>query len=69
MANKLKNKSAEEMFVKEAIIEGVLSIQAGDNPRIVQEKLKSFLAPKQREEITRLARMRGVAGSETLDAR
>ncbi len=69
VANKLKNKSAEEMFVKEAIIEGVLSIQAGDNPRIVQEKLKSFLAPKQREEITRPSRMRGVAGSETLDAR
>jgi len=69
VANKLKNKSTEEMFSKEAIIEGVLSIQAGDNPRIVQEKLKSFLAPKQREEIPRPSGMRGVVGSETLDAR
>ena len=27
-------------------MEGILSIQAGDNPRIVEEKLKAFLAPK-----------------------
>lgn len=64
IANKLKHRSAEEIFRKEAIIEGVLSIQAGDNPRIVQEKLKSFVAPKQREEMRMPSRMREVAGSD-----
>ena len=31
--------------------EGILSIQAGDNPRIVEEKLKAFLSPKIRRAI------------------
>ena len=69
IANKLKNKSANEVYVKEAIIEGVLSIQSGDNPRIVQEKLKSFLPPKDRLEISMPSKMREVSGRETLDAR
>jgi chemotaxis protein MotA len=69
IANKLKNKSAQEVYVKEAIIEGVLSIQSGDNPRIVQEKLKSFLPPKDREEVTMPERRREAGGHETLDAR
>ena len=30
------------------VLEGILSIQAGDNPRIVREKLQSFLAPELR---------------------
>jgi chemotaxis protein MotA len=49
IAQKLKVISEREVFVKETIIEGVLAIQAGDNPRIVQEKLKSFLSPKERQ--------------------
>ncbi|HHX10832.1 MAG TPA: motility protein A [Firmicutes bacterium] len=70
IANKLKSKSAEEIFRKEAIIEGVLSIQAGDNPRIVQEKLMSFVAPKKRAEIRMPYRSREVSGGEIpLDAR
>lgn len=48
IGNKLKARSAEEVLVREVIVEGVLSIQAGDNPRIVEDKLKSFLAPKMR---------------------
>jgi len=35
--------------VKEIVIEGVRSIQSGDSPRVVERKLKSFLAPKMRE--------------------
>ncbi len=31
------------------MIEGILSIQAGDNPRIVEEKLKTFLEPGERK--------------------
>lgn len=48
IATKLKIRNAREVFIKEAIIEGVLSIQAGDNPRVVQERLMSFLSPAER---------------------
>jgi chemotaxis protein MotA len=68
IANKLKNRSAREIFVKEAIVEGVLSIQAGDNPRVVQEKLKSFLSPKERERVT-LPTRRGAQSGVTADTR
>lgn len=48
VASKLKAKNADEMMVKEIEIEGLLSIQAGENPRVIEEKLKSFLAPAER---------------------
>lgn len=47
-AGKLSQKNKEEMLIKQIMLEGLLSIQAGDNPRIVEEKLKAFLAPKLR---------------------
>ena len=50
MASKLKYKSAEEILVKEVVVEGLLSIQAGENPRIIEEKLKTFLPPELRDE-------------------
>src|SRR4051812_32650625 len=52
IANKLKRSSAEEVAYKELVLEGILSIQAGSNPRTVADKLKSFLPPKVREEIS-----------------
>ncbi len=48
IAEKLKVRSHEERIVREMILEGIVSIQAGDNPRIVREKLESFLAPSER---------------------
>ena len=45
---KLKSINNVEMQTKEIIIEGLLSIQAGENPRVIEEKLKSFLAPAER---------------------
>ncbi len=48
-SNKLKADNAIEMIQKEVMVEGLLSIQAGENPRVIEEKLKSFLAPKDRE--------------------
>jgi len=48
LANKLKGKSSEEVLVKELVVEGLLSIQAGENPRIIEEKLKTFLSPEMR---------------------
>ncbi|NLW16915.1 MAG: motility protein A [Firmicutes bacterium] len=44
IASKLRSNSRAEILLKEVMIEGVLSIQAGENPRIVEEKLKAFLA-------------------------
>lgn len=48
VASKLKTNNNIEMQAKEIMIEGLLSIQAGENPRVIEEKLKSFLAPKDR---------------------
>lgn len=49
VSNKLSADNSAEMMLKEVMIEGLLSIQAGENPRVIEEKLKSFLAPKDRE--------------------
>lgn len=51
MKNKLEDRNRDETRVKEIIIEGILSIQSGDNPRILLEKLVSFLPPRQRDAI------------------
>ena len=48
IAGKLKYNNDMEMMLKEVTIEGLLSIQAGENPRVIEEKLKSFLSPEQR---------------------
>lgn len=49
VANKLTKQNDMEIKLKEVMIEGILSIQAGENPRVIEEKLKSFLAPKDRK--------------------
>ncbi len=48
IAGKLKARSAGEILVKELSIEGIMSIQSGDNPRIVESKLKAFISPAKR---------------------
>ena len=48
VASKLKVNNANEIMMREIAIEGLLSIQAGENPRVIEEKLKSFLAPVDR---------------------
>ena len=45
-ASKLKVNNEREVAIKEMIVEGLLSIQAGENPRVIEEKLKSFLTPQ-----------------------
>lgn len=52
IATKLKKKSEDEIMSKEILVEGILSIQAGENPRVIEEKLKSFLSPTDRESFT-----------------
>jgi len=48
-ANKLRGQDAYESSVKEMVIEGVLSIQAGDNTRILAMKLLAYLNPTLRK--------------------
>ncbi len=49
LSGKLKRRSKEEILLMEMILEGILSISKGENPRIIQEKLSSYIAPKQRK--------------------
>ncbi len=51
IATKLKGINDGEMQTKEIIIEGLLSIQAGENPRVIEEKLKSFMPPSERSKV------------------
>lgn len=52
IASKLKNNNAFEIRLKEVMVEGLLSIQAGENPRVIEEKLKSFLPPTTRDSLS-----------------
>jgi chemotaxis protein MotA len=45
-ANRIKVKAAREKMINDLIIEGLLSIQAGENPRIIKEKLNLALLEK-----------------------
>ena len=47
-ARKLQGHSESEILVKRMTIEGIMSIQSGDNPRIVEHKLSVYIQPKYR---------------------
>ncbi len=49
VANRLKALSTEETELRTMTLEGILSIQAGDNPRVVADKLVSFIPPAERD--------------------
>lgn len=49
MASKLENKTDEEIFIKQIIIEGIIGVQSGQNPRILEEKLSAFLQGDEEE--------------------
>jgi chemotaxis protein MotA len=55
VAEKLAFRSQEEAFAKEIMLQGVLSIQAGNNPRVVEMQLMSFLSSKQQAAIPKAA--------------
>ncbi|MBN6206887.1 flagellar motor protein MotP [Ralstonia pickettii] len=44
MASKLEGKTEEEIFTKQIIIEGIIGVQSGQNPRLLEEKLSAFLS-------------------------
>ncbi|MCX8042518.1 MAG: motility protein A [Desulfobacterota bacterium] len=52
ISGKLKTRSAQEILMKQLIIEGIKAIQSGDNPRIVEQKLLAFIEPKKRNEVS-----------------
>jgi chemotaxis protein MotA len=52
IANKLKAKSKKEILIKSIMLEGILSIEAGDNPRIAVQKLKAFLSQSEASKIS-----------------
>ncbi len=54
IAGKLKLRSQNEVTTKELTIEGICSIQAGDNPRLLRDKLVTFISPSLREETNQL---------------
>jgi len=48
---KLQDQDTDETRLREIMVEGILSIQSGDNPRILEEKLVSFLPPRHRDAV------------------
>lgn len=50
-ANKLKRKSAEEVKQKYLMIEGILSVLEGEAPRVIEQKLASYLTMEERQKI------------------
>jgi chemotaxis protein MotA len=51
MAGKLKTRSKTEILQKTVITDGMESILSGENPRIMEQRLHAYLAPKKRESV------------------
>ncbi|HLS22317.1 MAG TPA: flagellar motor protein MotP [Pseudogracilibacillus sp.] len=66
MASKLENKTEEEIFMKQIIIEGIIGVQSGQNPRILEEKLSAFLQGDDEEAIRQESEV--VRGGEAHEA-
>ena len=49
VAGKLKTRSKKEILLKQLMMVGIMSIQSGDNHRIVQQKLRAFVSPNERD--------------------
>ena len=50
IANKMKIKHREETLRKQMLLEGIASIQAGDHPNVVEQKLRALLAEKEKHQ-------------------
>lgn len=53
IVEKLKVYSRKEIIIKELMLEGIMSLQSGDNPRIVEQKLTVFLEPGLRKTVSK----------------
>jgi chemotaxis protein MotA len=48
-AEKLGFLHKEELLTMEITVRGIMAIQSGDNPRVIEQKLNTFVAPKLRQ--------------------
>ena len=62
LAEKLKENTHHEVSLRNMMIEGILAVQAGDNPRLVLEKLEGFIPPPERAGVKARAEGGGAAG-------
>ena len=67
VANRLKALSAEEVELRTLTVDGILSVQAGDNPRVVADKLTSYVPPPSAT-AERAAQTRADAGQREAEA-
>jgi len=51
IGDKLYNKDQEEVLIRTITIAGIMAIQSGDNPRVVESKLLTYLPPAQRADV------------------
>src|SRR5690625_3889547 len=58
-ANKLKEKSRQEVRIKEIMVEGILSITTGESPAVIRDKLGSYLSAKEIAMIEEQSREQG----------
>ena len=49
MASRLKAISGEEVELRMLTADGIIAIQAGENPRLIGERLGAYVAPAERE--------------------
>ncbi len=51
LSGKLEVRAKQEGLLRDLMIEGIVAIQSGEKPQLIKEKLKGFLAPKEREAV------------------
>ena len=68
MSVALKGRTTAEVAEREMAVAGILALQAGDNPRIVEQKLDTFLTPAQRASIPAKGSGSGSSGSASAEA-
>jgi len=52
-ANKLREKSKQEVLIKQIMVEGILSITAGESPAVIRDKLYSYLSTREIEKLAK----------------
>lgn len=65
ISSALFNKTEDESRIRSMVLEGVIGIQSGESPRVIEEKLKAFLPPAKRKLVPDLS---SGAGGEARDA-
>jgi chemotaxis protein MotA len=55
VGNKLASRSQQETLVRQMILEGIVSLQAGQSPLLIGEKLRAFLEPRLRAQVEKAA--------------